>query len=58
MVLGEIGNPPGEALLKVEKLAKDEIGYSKEDNGLTDAERPGGARIGGNTQTGSNPLGL
>ena len=57
-VTGAIGNPTGEALLKSERVAKHEKGYSDEDNDLTDKERPGGEKIGGNEQNDKNPLGL
>ncbi|KAF2716544.1 hypothetical protein K431DRAFT_316465 [Polychaeton citri CBS 116435] len=63
-VTGAIGRPSGEALSNVEDQAKYEI-TGEEDReegdkkkGKSDAELPGGARIGGNEQTGQNPLGL
>ena len=53
---GQIGRPAGQALLDVEKQAKEEVGYTKEE--VPQGERPGGKGIGGNKQTGNNPLGL
>jgi hypothetical protein len=55
-VVGSVGNPNGQALLDVKEHAKKEMGYSDEEK--PENERPGGARIGGNAQTGQNPLGL
>ena len=52
---GAIGRPSGQALLDVQAHAKKEVGYEKED---TKEEGPGGKSIGGNSQTGQNPLGL
>ena len=58
-VVGQVGNPAGEALTNVEKQIMKEKGYSDEiDHNKPDAELPGGERIGGKTQTGQNPLGL
>lgn len=57
-VTGAIGNPNGEALLEVQKQAKRDYAYGNEDNGKSDAELPGGERIGGKMQSGENPLGL
>jgi hypothetical protein len=63
-VTGAIGNPHGEALDRVRRVAEHEgvgVGepkYSEQDNGKSDAELPGGERIGGKAQTGENPLGL
>jgi hypothetical protein len=57
-VVGQVGNPSGEALINVEKQVKKEKGYSDEDNNKPDSELPGGERIGGKAQTGDNPLGL
>ena len=55
----QVGEPAGEALANVEAQAKKEKGYSDEiDHDKPDSELPGGERIGGNTQTGGNPLGL
>lgn len=55
-VTGAVGNPTGTALLDVEKQAKKEKGYS--DKEKPEEEWPGGKSIGGNQQTGQNPLGL
>ncbi|KAK4501327.1 hypothetical protein PRZ48_007135 [Zasmidium cellare] len=57
-VVGSIGNPNGEALLNVEKQAKRDMAYSDKNNNKPDKDLPGGERIGGNAQTGQNPLGL
>ncbi|CAK1365541.1 hypothetical protein CB0940_09954 [Cercospora beticola] len=64
-VTGAIGNPHGEALERVQRVAQHEgiaEGEPKylpdRDNGEPDAELPGGERIGGKEQTGENPLGL
>ncbi|KAI5364915.1 hypothetical protein Slin15195_G044530 [Septoria linicola] len=64
-VTGAIGNPNGEALLRVRRVAEHEGvagGDPKylpdQDNGKPDSQLPGGERIGGNKQTGDNPLGL
>ena len=64
-VTGAIGNPNGEALLKVRRVAEHEgvaDGEPKylpyQDNGKPDSELPGGVRIGGKKQDGENPLGL
>ena len=55
----QVGEPSGEALLRVEEQMKKEKGYSGEiDHDKPDAELPGGERIGGKAQTGGNPLGL
>ncbi|PPJ56423.1 hypothetical protein CBER1_05476 [Cercospora berteroae] len=64
-VTGAIGNPHGEALSRVQRVAQHEgiaDGEPKylpdRDNGKPDAQLPGGERIGGKEQTGENPLGL
>ncbi|KAM3418118.1 hypothetical protein BST61_g6323 [Cercospora zeina] len=64
-VTGAIGNPHGEALERVQRVAQHEgiaDGEPKflpeQDNGKSDRELPGGERIGGKKQTGENPLGL
>ena len=49
---GAIGEPSGQAALNVKDQAKQEAGHKEHD------EKPGGERIGGNPQTGQNPLGL
>jgi hypothetical protein len=55
----QVGEPSGEALLNVEKQIIKEKGYKDEiDHDKPDSELPGGERIGGNAQTGKNPLGL
>ena len=55
----QVGEPAGEALQNVEKQVMKEKGYKDEiDHNKPDSELPGGERIGGNTQTGQNPLGL
>ncbi len=56
-VVGQVGNPSGEALLNVEKQAKEALGGG-EAKKKSDSEKPGGERIGGNAQTAQNPLGL
>ena len=53
VLTGGVGEPTGEALLNVERQAKEEIGYEDKPD-----QKPGGERIGGNEQTGQNPLGL
>ncbi|KAF2207188.1 hypothetical protein CERZMDRAFT_88759 [Cercospora zeae-maydis SCOH1-5] len=64
-VVGAIGNPHGEALERVQRVAQHEgiaAGEPKylpdQDNGKPDRELPGGERMGGKEQTGENPLGL
>lgn len=53
---GGVGEPAGDAALNMKKQMKKEEGYSNEN--LPVAERPGGKPVGGNEQTGENPLGL
>lgn len=59
-VTGAIGNPNGQAFLDVQEQVKNDVAYEKMDESdkKPDSERSGGARIGGNTQSGQNPLGL
>ncbi|KAI7201066.1 hypothetical protein D0869_01384 [Hortaea werneckii] len=51
-VTGAIGRPSGEAAMGLKEQAKEEAGHKDKE------EKPGGERIGGNPQTGQNPLGL
>ena len=51
-VTGAIGRPSGDAAMSVKEQAKEEAGHKDKE------EKPGGERIGGNPQTGQNPLGL
>ncbi|KAK5134438.1 hypothetical protein LTR08_006485 [Meristemomyces frigidus] len=55
-ITGAIGRPHGEALLAVEKRAKEEFGYVNQDH--TKEERQPIERVGGKPQNGQNPLGL
>lgn len=55
-VTGKIGEPNGQAFLDVQKQMKEEAGYS--DKTKVDDKGPGGEGIGGQKQTGENPLGL
>lgn len=55
-VTGKIGEPNGQAFLDVQKQIKEDVGYT--DKTKLDTKGPGGDRIGGNKQTGQNPLGL
>ncbi|TKA29549.1 hypothetical protein B0A50_03562 [Salinomyces thailandicus] len=51
-ITGAVGKPAGEASMAVKEQAKMEAGHKTQD------DKPGGERIGGNAQTGQNPLGL
>ncbi|KAI7085621.1 hypothetical protein KC356_g5717 [Hortaea werneckii] len=51
-VTGAIGRPSGDAAMSLKEQAKEEAGHKDKE------EKPGGERIGGNPQTGQNPLGL
>ena len=53
---GAIAKPSGQALLDVQDHAKNEVGYEKKEK--DEKDWPGGKSIGGNAQTGQNPLGL
>jgi hypothetical protein len=55
-VIGAVGNTNGQAFLDVEEMVKEKVGYTEEKKRQN--EKPGGERIGGNPQTGQNPLGL
>ncbi|KAK1056876.1 hypothetical protein LTR33_013783 [Friedmanniomyces endolithicus] len=66
-VTGAIGNPNGEAILAVKNYVRKAMGGGDEDDDEEgDAKdeskqksgNAGGERIGGNVQTGQNPLGL
>ncbi|KAK4565838.1 hypothetical protein LTR86_003687 [Recurvomyces mirabilis] len=64
-VVGAVAKPNGQAFLDVQKDAKEKITGVKEDddeeekeNKKSNEEKPGGKSIGGNAQTGQNPLGL
>ncbi|KAH9845637.1 hypothetical protein Tdes44962_MAKER06472 [Teratosphaeria destructans] len=54
-VTGQVGRPSGEALLRVQEAAKEDAGLKEPEK---EDDKPGGERIGGNAQTGQNPLGL
>lgn len=56
-VVGQVGHPTGEALLRTENNVKDKVAYEKDEK-KADKDLPGGERIGGKEQTGQNPLGL
>ncbi|KAK3717469.1 hypothetical protein LTR37_005859 [Vermiconidia calcicola] len=53
---GQIAKPAGQALLDVKEQGKKDLGV--DDKSREKDEKPGGERIGGNQQTGQNPLGL
>ncbi|OQO15215.1 hypothetical protein B0A48_00598 [Cryoendolithus antarcticus] len=55
---GGIGHPTGEALERVNNVVRNEHKYTNEPNNKADKDLPGGERIGGNKQSGQNPLGL
>ncbi|KAK5116148.1 hypothetical protein LTR62_008474 [Meristemomyces frigidus] len=63
-VVGAVGKPNGDALLAVQQDAKEKMGGVSEEEEEKEAGREkregelGGKRIGGNAQTGGNPLGL
>ncbi|KAK6431945.1 hypothetical protein LTR95_011894 [Oleoguttula sp. CCFEE 5521] len=55
---GGIGHPTGEALERVNTVVKNDYKYLNEPNNKADKDLPGGERLGGNKQSGGNPLGL
>ena len=57
-VVGQVGNPAGEAMGKVKITAKNAHGYEEKDSIKSEKDMPGGESVGGKTQSGDNPLGL
>lgn len=57
--MGAVGNTNGQAFLDAQEYGKKQMGVAGEsDEEKQKREKPGGERIGGNPQTGENPLGL
>jgi hypothetical protein len=55
-VTSQVGVPAGEAAANVQEKVRDDYKWKTEK--VKDKDLPGGKRIGGNAQTGGNPLGL
>jgi hypothetical protein len=57
-VTGAIGGPPGEAAERVQNVTRNAYKWEGEKKNVKEKDLPGGKSIGGNRQSGENPLGL
>ncbi|GAB7364233.1 hypothetical protein MBLNU230_g4781t1 [Neophaeotheca triangularis] len=58
LVTGGVGKPSGDAAMEVKDTAYEKAGLKEQAKRGEGQDAPGGERIGGNKQTGQNPLGL